>query len=512
MSTANDIYAALRTADQAIRTAAEKTIALEAERVQWMARALACEGGVVIPPVPPDPPIIVPPGTYVPDFSEFAFAHLIPAWKPHVKPTEADCDWIIDGAGRYADSKRGLARLWWEDKAGIAGACLKESLAAGHGPRVTFGVYGNGGGAWLGGLYDSSGGWADEDVCYRQTNGQWANLDVQFVGLSDDAEIDLTWGGEFGFTERLAAFDIGLCGGRYDKNTGAPVVSTHGIVANNSCGEIIIDGFWMLYPKGAEDGTWSAGIHAANWQRLVLRGLKRRGRKPSDPGVLYQGHAFYLKGSGKSGSETWLLENDLRGGNRTGFQRRPGTDEPYLSHPMDTLIVADNFCDSHGYDHESEDGGAAFNQWATGGPTFIVRNRARNCRYMALLSSAQPPYTDPQGVTWDRNWYDAEGYALGDIYVDGNDLGNVGSPRHCVSLNHSRRVFYGDGNRIEGKLAFGQASYYDAAPQSQSVKLVGDFAKFPTPYTMNPATGADERMTSTQMAALHVPTWAEALQ
>jgi hypothetical protein len=115
-------------------------------------------------------------------------------------------------------------------------------------------------------------------------------------------------------------------------------------------------------------------------------------------------------------------------------------------------------------------------------------------------------------VTWDRNWYDAEGYALGDIYVDGNDLGNVGSPRHCVSLNHARRVFYGDKNRIEGKLVFGQVGYHDVAPQSQSVKLVGDFSKFPTAYTANLETGVDERMTSTQMAALHVPTWAEALQ
>lgn len=477
---------------------------LEAQVAALAVRIAELEGttGELEPPIVVDPP--PPTQTNAPDYSEFPFAHLMPAWDPYAKPTEADCDWIVDGIQGRAVSRKGLPSIEFSSSAGVCGELYKRSLAAGHGPRVTLGVRGYVGAANLGGLYSQSGGQAPGDVCARGQNGSWLPQDVQFVGLTPNAEAAITWSGgpsgdSNGPTDRLAVFALGMRG----------ATSNHGWTQNSGIGELILDDFWLLVPPGFPVGGWHAAMHISNWERrLVLRGLKRRGRDigVNDGMPLPSGHIPYIKSSGRLGSQTHILGCDLRGANQTGVQKRPGTDEPLLTEPRDVTVYADNVCDNHGWDHENPEGGAVISHWSSPhARTFIVRNRARNARYGCLLVSGQPLYTGSAGpmgplVDWNRNWYNARGYPIGEVYIDGNDFSNLGSGRHAVSINNAEHVVYGPGNRVEGTIALDSqwSPRSPVAPRNGRVILPSNVA----PYTFDAALDAERLMTQAEISAL----------
>jgi len=483
-----------------------RAIGQAANELEEERKALAAQlgGGPVVepPPVVVDPPVVTPPpvsSVGAPDFSSYAFAPLMPAWRHYARPTEAECDWIIDGTARRAVSTKGLPTYTFGAMPpGVAGDLYRRSRAAGHGPRVTFGVRGDAGEANLGGYYDHAGA---HDVTRQLPGGGWEALDVQFVGLSDDAAVQVRWGGsvgqqDWGYTKRLACFDIGI--------VGSP--DGHGVTQNKPCGEIIFDNFWSIYPAVSPDGSWHSFMHLAQWEWLVLRGLKRRGRKPTDPGAIYQQMPFYLKHSTQPGSATWVIENDMRGGGAIAMQKRPGTDGPEGIAPgQDTMVCAFNTCDSHGWDRDQVLGGSVFSHWSSPiARAFYVGNSVQDARGGCFVASGQPLHDGH-----DRNWYDDGGYPIGELYVDGNTFTNPRGDRAAVSVSNARHVYWGDRNVVVGKMIHGSQWIAERPPVMPvgSLSLVGDPAKHGAWFKYDAAFGGERPMTTAERQAMLLPDW-----
>ena len=434
--------------EQGVGIVADALASIERERARLAARVAELEGTTA----EPDPPVVVDPpppvvGGDVPDFSEFAFFDRMPLWVPYARPTEGDCDWIIQDG--IATSRRGLGLVHADGDGSVAGHAYRLSRQAGHGPRVTIGVRGWGGAVLVGGFYGPHGG---GDVAWH-ADGAWQPIDLQVVGLDPTATIRLSWGGfpggeEWGRTERLAVFGVTL---RQPANI-------YGITASRECGTIILDDWAIEQPP---EGKHNGALHIANWGHLVIRRMRRRAQ--------FQRHALYLKSSDAPGSTTWVVDCDLRGGNQTGVQKRPGRDEAYLAAPADAFVVADCMLDEHGWDHEQPDGGGAISVWsAPSAPVFILRNRARDVRYSALVVSGQPYY-----MGRDRNWCNARGYPIGEVYVAGNEFSNPRSQRHCVSVSNTERLIFGD-NAVDGSMVIDSqwAMENVSAPRVGHVRLL----------------------------------------
>lgn len=443
----------------------------------------------------PEPPVVVLPPPVVqsgdPDFSEFPFASRMPAWRRYVRPTEAGCDWII--TDRFARSLRGLGDLAPDEKGNVAGLCYRKSLAAGHGPRVILGVKGDGGRIYGGGLWDPNEGHSLSAVA---SGGGFVDVDVEVVGLTDDARAEIGWGRSWGKTARLAVFDLGLLGAS----------DQFGIRAMAHGGEIILDGCWAL--SGLASGTYQSFIHCTNIERMVIRGMKWRGLRSVDPGIRVSEHLFYPK---KMLGDLFVIESDLRGGNRTGMQVRPGRDDasPEVQ-PNGDIVLADNVSDKAAWEHdtlpgaEDEDGGAFLSVSSNpNGRTFILRNRITDARYQCAQVNGQSPA---------RNWLNPRGFPVGEVYVDGNVFDNARASRAAMAFTACERLYIGSRNVVAGHAAV-LNDHWGAAfhgIKNGRTFLVGPPAKHPRYLTNNAALNREVEMTDADLAPLRFASWGDA--
>ncbi len=385
------------------------------------------------------------------------FANRLPDLPEYTIPTRADCEWIIQD-GR-AVSQRGLASVAGVDDPGqltfyVLAEAYRASIAAGHELPIDFGVVGNAG------HLSMAAGWNSQPrrLTIPLEEGKYADLSLNIVGLSDDAEVQIGWGTQYGFVRSLGLYNIGI---RAPKDSFA-------IRANDGIGTFIADGCWILNGTDPETGqmiTHASGIHMDKWDVLVLRNFKWRGKTPEDIGFKCREHLFYLK---SSRGLTWILDNNLMGGNRTGFQIRPGNDVAGSEMPRGPVVIAGNYAEgldlagnpsgygwNNGETGETFDGGSCITVWSNPmAPTFIVGNRILDAKYGCLSVTGQP--FGFGGV--NRNWYNAHDRPHDDVFIYGNEFENMqrgradNLPRRgAVSLSATTRLHL-YGNDIDGTL------------------------------------------------------------
>ena len=361
------------------------------------------------------------------------FADQLPSFPEYEIPIEADCEWIIE-EGR-AVSTRGLATLTGEY---LVGQAYRASVAAGHELPVDVGVRDDAGSVVFAHGWNQYG---NRSVFIKTGPETYAGLRCRIVGLDDECEVQVSWGARWGFVEELGLYNIGLRGPS----------DSFIIRSQDTIGDLTIDGCWWLQRREAPtDGSvaHASGMHIGGWRRLIWRRHRWRGEKPDQPGVNLREHSAYLK---SSRGETWIVENDLRGGNRTGFQIRP---EPgHNEQPVGPVVIARNFADGHGWNHgdsrRSFDGGCVISVWSNpAGKTFVVGNRITDAKYGCLLLGGQPR---------GKNWFNERGFPIGETWIWHNVFENshggrqAGLPRRAaVDITGPERVHFGPTELPEG--------------------------------------------------------------
>ena len=172
-------------------------------------------------------------------------------------------------------------------------------------------------------------------------------------------------------------------------------------------------------------------MHIDKWDTLVWRRHRWRGERPDEPGINLREHSGYLK---SSRGQTWILENDLRGGNRTGFQIRPQRDSN--ERPVGPVVVAYNRAQGYGWNNghtpETYDGGSALTIWTNPDDmTFVFRNEITDAKYGCLMVGAQPP---------EKNWLNERGFAIGEVFIAENRLENLQGDRGAFEVTGVERL------------------------------------------------------------------------
>jgi hypothetical protein len=381
------------------------------------------------PPVV-EPPVLEPPVLDIGAWPE-ALPFNAPPMPAYIVPTIDDCEWIErDG---ILTSTKGLASVRSVHDA------YRASMAAGQEKPITFGVFDNLGRAVVGGLYNSE---ADHSITQPDEAGGWAkDLEVEFVGLDESCELSIGWSQQWGYAAYVGVFNIGIRGQN----------DSFILRANDGVGRVIIDGCWWL-PFIKPDGTptmHASGMHLDKWQTLVWRRHQFRGETPDQPGTNLREHSAYLKscvGDAESGGGSWIIENDLRGGNRTGFQFRPAPIGQYANpRPRGPIVIAYNFADGYGWNHgdggETYDGGGCITSWiGPESPVYVFRNRISDAKYACLVLSGQAP---------ERNYLNEDGWPIQSAYIFGNEFENKRGDREAVILSAIENLHLYE-NDIEG--------------------------------------------------------------
>jgi hypothetical protein len=485
-------------------TAAKSTLAAAEEKLVALALDAATPGEptdpVVTPPVV-TPPVVTPPASSAaPDLSGAPFAALLPPWPAYTIPVLADCEWVVEGG--IAKSTLGLADVQ-PDGGGVIGAAYRASIKAGHALPITFGVRGNAGRVALGGLWNPD---SAHSVTQR-TAGGFASTSVEIVGLDDVAEVGLTtWSGEWGFTDYLGVFNIGLRG--YDASLQ--------IVSNRPCGKVVLDGCWFLNQVGREgQAQYDSAVHCANWTTLVVRRTKWRGATPGSPGQLVKEHILYPKCGGPGG--LWIVENEFQGSNGTCFQVRPSAagDEAFMSvEPTGAIVIALNRSHGYGWEHGNTEatsrGGSALSVWSSPRqPVFIYANVVTDARYGCLLLGGQGYSPIPGFEGRDRNWYNDAGFPILEAHIAGNTFENARSQRAAVMVSAVERVFWypnkiAAGSKVEFNSEWNALSSVRGTPNGQ-IRIIGDPGAVEQYRTFDYVTRAMRRMTAEEIQALRAP-------
>ncbi len=409
------------------------------------------------PPVDPDPdPPLDPPAT-PPGFAFEGLPFDVPPIPAYRYPTVDDCDWIV--ANGRATSTRGLSAITGKD---TIAAAYKASLSAGQELPITFGVRDNGGRIWPGGEYSQSNSYS---LVVPDGGGGYRDISIEFLGLDDSCEISLGWSTRWGRAAYIGVFNLGLRGG----------TDSFVIRANDGIGKLVLDGAYWLPGKKAvykvdDEGVplrdasgakifshWvvanhSSGLHVDNWETFIWRNHQWRGVLPTDPGIKVREHSVYLKSCVGKGPEagTWIVGNNLKGGNRTGFQIRPerlkdsgGVGNAW---PQGPVVVAYNYSDGYGFTHgntgSTADGGSALTVWTNPfDHTYVFGNRITDARYGCLVLSAQKA---------NRNYLNANGYPIRSVYLADNVFENRNGNRGCVSITSVEEVHFFADNVIQG--------------------------------------------------------------
>ncbi len=358
----------------------------------------------------------------------------IPAYRV---PTAEDCDWIVSSG--VARSTRGLAAIRAADHDGyVLGPAYRASAEARRGRSdlasdrpVTIGVVDDAGEGVMGG------GWSlhsPRSVFSKSAAGGFDDIHIEIVGLSTSCEVSVSWDSRWGKPAYIGLFNIGVRG-RKDSFI---------IRANGGIGRLIMDGCWWLPAKefSATKERHASGMHIDKWGELIWRNHKWRGAQPGTPGINLREHSAYLK---SAAGGTWIVNNDLRGGNRTGFQIRP---EPaHNDAPKGAVVIAGNYADGYGWNNGSDpssfDGGSCITVWSNpNAATYVVNNRITDAKYGCLAITAQGPGLDYLGES---------GFPIGPVYVYGNNFENGRAKRDVAAITSTEAVHLYN-NEIEGRL------------------------------------------------------------
>lgn len=386
-----------------------------------------------------DPPTAVPYAPIVPGMPT-AFEGLpfeVPPIPAYRVPAAKDCDWIVsEGVAR---STRGLDAIRAADHDGyVLGPAYRASTAARRGRGdlapgrpVTIGVLDDAGEGVMGG------GWSlhsPRSVFSKSAAGGFDDIRIEIVGLTPSCEVSVSWDSRWGKPAYIGLFNIGIRG-RKDSFI---------IRANGGIGRLIMDGCWWLPAKEftATKERHASGMHIDKWGELIWRNHKWRGVQPGTPGINLREHSAYLK-SAQGG--TWIVNNDLRGGNRTGFQIRP---EPaHNEAPSGAVVIAGNYADGYGWNNGSDpssfDGGSCITVWSNpNAATYVVNNRIIDAKYGCLAITAQGPGLDYLGEA---------GFPIGPVYVYGNTFENGRAKRDVAAITSTQAVHL-YANEITGRL------------------------------------------------------------
>ena len=154
----------------------------------------------------------------------------------------------------------------------------------------------------------------------------------------------------------------------------------------------------------------------------------KRGR-----GERFEEHWAYLKSTG----ELYITNNDIGGGNRTGFQvRTPGEKDPPHGH----MVIANNYAKDFGWDWGFSNGGSCITVWESlNWPVFIIDNTITNSKYGCLaIAHTAPQDVEPHLLPTGR--------AHSRVLLMGNKFTNPNGDRSCVSINSTEIV-----NIVSGK-------------------------------------------------------------
>lgn len=392
----------------------ERLIARQARLLEQLENARGVEP--TDPPVDPptrgdppvDPPPVDPPPTVPPPLSWGAAPERIEPYRPAAVHAEVypDGTFTFDGQ-RF--------------QGGAVEAYSAVDATLGTGP-VVLGIHGRAGPVDVGHAYSK---WSDTYLKDKDAVG----VEVYFVGRTPDAEIGPTFlgsreqdAGVFSPAAQVGFVDIGIRG-----SSGSFAVLQYGDV-----GELTFDGFWVLPDPGmASDGaTYASAFHMGeDWEVLTFKGYQPRGLKLRE-------HCFYLK----PGGITQVLDCELFGGRRTGFQARPHSLPKPSPKPHGFFIADGNFAEDFGWNWTAAEGGQWISVWCSlEYPVRISNNRLTGARYGALgilkgVMSSGPYLTD-------------DGWSHSNVFVYGNSF-ETGNDRAAVVVNDTRVLHWGPGNEV----------------------------------------------------------------
>ena len=269
---------------------------------------------------------------------------------------------------------------------------------------------------------------------HQMSNGTYADLDVRFVGMDDEAELrGLTIGGEYGFVENVESHGMLW---RCPSGAKSPIMDEM-----HSRQVSIIKSAFLPDPDHP-NGYGGAGMM---WGMALSNGVDRlyvadcyRAEQDGVP-VRASEHFAYNKGGGLR----VYVRNNLALGNRTGIQERaPGTH----MRPHGPLLIEDNYAKSAGREFvgtstDSAGGGGVITVWENPDyPTVIRNNRIEDARYKCLVLSHQPENQEPH--------LDRDGFAHRLNWIEGNTFTNERSKRNTVGISSSRRAVIASGNAM----------------------------------------------------------------
>tara|TARA_R110000782_G_scaffold259110_2_gene349297 strand:+ start:10547 stop:12202 length:1656 start_codon:yes stop_codon:yes gene_type:complete len=408
--------------------------------------------------VEPDPPMHSDPDDQaLADYIDsLPFKDKMPAFPYYDVPTRDSCDWII--SDRLAESMHGQPTYHGPEP---MAAAYQLSREAGFEGEIMMGVVGNIGNQLIGYGYGSQGG----TLGYKNEAGDYEDIQLGIVGLTADAEMRSTLGDKYGFIDSLRCFNIGFRGGY-----GNFILSTvdHDPSAQGDIGDVLFDGCWWLNRAEWSEGEYpphTSGLHLGDHRSLILRRHKFAGFRGRE-------HCLYDKSS--YAGPSWIVQNDMRGGNRTWFQRRP--DPSNNVRPRGAFVVLLNKGDSYGWDHGSDGasfaGGSAITVWTAPDDTvFIAGNKVIDAKYGCLTVTAQPASKG--------NWFTVENstgtelpYVVERLYIWDNvfDNGHVGHPpnlpsRNAVSVAAVKELHIGPNEFLNGAVL--------ALPNEWSMRVAG---------------------------------------
>lgn len=265
-------------------------------------------------------------------------------------------------------------------------------------------------------------GWSPQDAFVLKDKDR-EGVNVAFVGVTPEATVGPLFLGEtFHRVERAEFHNIGIKGAQ-DSFAIRQKGKVHNLIFNN---------FWVQKPQGYPQNTYQSLFHLhKDWDLLILKGYQARKHR-------VQHHCFYLK----HGGAFQVLDCELWGGNRSGFQARPHASEPYPSPaPHGDILVEGNFAHGFGWNHVNPDGGGWITIWSSLDNKVVVRNNTcTDARYGCFVISQGLPDSEP--------YVTEEGYAHELVWFENNIFENKRSQRACVSFTATKLLLMGPGNHF----------------------------------------------------------------
>lgn len=278
---------------------------------------------------------------------------------------------------------------------------------------------------FVGGRYSAS-----DPASLVAPNGAPSHLTL--VGLTPDAHVSFGWShpSSTGVTGNVTVFDVGIVG---EKNSMA-------VTASKPSGRIILDGIWFdAHPDIPRENGYASALHINGYESLLVRRLKQRG-------MTIREHWIYDKSQREDARDPYVIisECNLRGGNRTGYQKRPEAGATYPNaRPRGDVYLVDNYAMGFGWTREQADGGNVLTCWALPDDrVFFLGNAMADARYGCIGAEGQAP---------QLNWLNSRGFPIGEAHVAGNSVSNPRATRAAMSFGAVEHLFiYGDNSGTSG--------------------------------------------------------------